>query len=135
MAVGISHQFIGFFGGGVQADRLIGDSRFCPGLRCQITVHRAAGGEHQLLDLVVAAGFQYIGKSHQVTVDIRVRVGDRIAHAGLGGQMEDFVGLVPLHNRGQLFIVFQTDRIKRKAFIIRQPRQSRLLERDIIVIG
>ena len=44
-----------------------------------------------MLDSVVAASFEYVQESDQIALQIRVRVGYRIAHPCLSGQIDHFV--------------------------------------------
>ena len=52
-------------------------------------VHRAGRGEHQVLDAVVPAALEHVERAGDVAVDVRLRVLERITHAGLRGQVDD----------------------------------------------
>src|SRR5436853_7937485 len=52
-------------------------------------VDRTARGEHDVLDVRVPAALQDVLKAEDVAFDVRERILDRIAHAGLRGEMND----------------------------------------------
>lgn len=87
----MGHKFVALFAGGVQAHRIVHLVVFAVGHLAVETVHGAGRGEHQILDLVVAAGFQNVQESDQITLQVGIRVRDRVAHACLGGEVHDLV--------------------------------------------
>src|SRR5579885_3245316 len=87
MAVGVRHQFVGFLRRRVQRYRMIhivvhGKRHARVG-----AVHRAGRGEDKVLDAVVAATLEHIEKAGDVGVNVGVRIDERVAHAGLRGEM------------------------------------------------
>ena len=45
-----------------------------------------------MLHAVMAAGFEHVGETDQVAQRVGLRILQRIAHAGLGGEMHDAIG-------------------------------------------
>ena len=89
LAVGVRHELVALFGGGVQRDRIV--DFVVGGVRNLLVAAVHAGGArvHEVLDLVVAAGFQNVVESDEVTLDVSVGIGDGIADACLGGEVHD----------------------------------------------
>ena len=56
---------------------------------------------------IVAAGFENIGEADEIGLRIDMRIGDRIAHARLRGQVDDDIGLAGGHGRLQGGVVFK----------------------------
>ena len=70
MAVGVGHQFIGFFGGGIQGNRMIHivmDRKRHVGIGA---IYRTGRGKHQVLHAMVPAAFQNIDKAHDIGIHI-----------------------------------------------------------------
>lgn len=94
MAVAVGHELIGFFGSCVQANGVV--DRVCDGKGYfgVSAVHAGAAGIYEVLHAVVAAGFEHVAKADEVALDVGLRVGERVAHAGLRGQVNDALGLL-----------------------------------------
>ena len=90
-AVAVGHELVAFLGRGVKAHGIVDLVVFAVGHLAVEAVHGAGRGEHQVLDLVMAAGFQDVQESDQVALQVGVRVRDGVAHAGLGGEVRDLV--------------------------------------------
>lgn len=89
MRVAVRHQLVGFFGGGVKADRVIdivfdAEGKFFVG-----AVDGARRRVNQMFGFVMAAGFEDVDEAGDVALGIRARVIERIADAGLRGEMDD----------------------------------------------
>ena len=89
LAVGVGHELVALFGGGVQRDRVI--DFVVGGVRNLLVAAVHAGGAcvHEVLDLIVSACFQDVVESDEVALDVGIRVRDGIADAGLGGEVHD----------------------------------------------
>ena len=68
-----------------------------------------------MLAPVVAAAFEHIGKAGEIGVDIGVRIDQRMAHAGLRGEMDHVGKTVLLEQRGDAVAVgeIELDEAKR----------------------
>ena len=85
MAIGVSHQLVGFFfAGGIQAERMV-----------DVLVNRerhggvgaidtGTAGIHQVFDTAVAAAFQNMCKANDVAVDVGQWVVNGITYTRLG---------------------------------------------------
>ena len=107
LAVAVRQEFVGLFSGRVEGDRVIDLVFYCEGHFFVAAVYGGAGGIDQMLDafispcavtvfvvlicvgivIGVAAGFQNIVETDQVALDVDVRMIDRVADAGLCGQI------------------------------------------------
>ena len=85
----MGHQFVGALGGGVELQRVAGAVFFAKGHLGVGTVDAAGAGVGQVRCLRVAAGFQDVGEGDDVAFNVAVRVLDGVAHAGLGGQVDN----------------------------------------------
>jgi hypothetical protein len=94
MAVGVRHQLVGLLGGRVQADRVVDAVMLGERHLGVAAVDAGARGIDQVLHAVVAAAFEDVGEADQVAVDVGVRVLQRVAHAGLGGEVDHAVELL-----------------------------------------
>ena len=83
------HQFVRLLGRGIEADRMID----IVGVRERQlgvgAIDRRRRRKDQMLAAVVPAAFQHVEEALQVGVDIGVRIAERMAHAGLRGEMHD----------------------------------------------
>ena|SRR5207302_8885178 len=89
MAVGVSHELIGFLRGGIETNwmiHVVAYAEWHSGVR---TIYTGTAGIHQVLYAVMAAAFQYIQKTHDIAVDIGMGVHQRIAHASLRGEVDN----------------------------------------------
>jgi len=87
----VGHELVALFAGGVQAHRIVHLVVFAVGHFAVESVHGTGRGEHQVLDLVMATGFQNVQESDQVALQVGIRVCNGIAHACLGGEVHDLV--------------------------------------------
>ena len=87
MRIGVGHQLVGLLAGGVQTQWMI-DAVVCgkrqPGVAA---VDGARRGVDEVLRPRVAAPLQNVGEADQIAVHIRLGIDQRVANAGLGGQM------------------------------------------------
>jgi len=89
----VGHELVALLAGGVQAHRIVNLVVFAVGHLAVEAVHGAGRGKHEILDLVVAAGFQNVQEADQVALQVSVRVRDGVAHARLCGEVHDLVEL------------------------------------------
>src|SRR5690554_6299603 len=134
MAVGVSHQFIGFFTGGVKADRVVDVVVYRKRHGGIGTVHRAAGGVDQMLGAEVAAGFQNVQKAGDVGVHIGLGVDQRVTHTGLGSQVDDPVGPVFFKGRIKGGFIFQVQAQIGEARVVGDSGQAGFFDVHIVVV-
>jgi hypothetical protein len=83
---------------------------------------------------LVAAALQDVGEAHQVALDVGAGVRERVAHPGLGGQVDHpagaHLGEEPRHGGA----VGEVDALVAVARVPREARQARLLEGDVVVV-
>src|SRR5690348_2219330 len=133
MAVGVRHQFVRLLGRGVQAHRMIHVVAHRERQLLVGAVHRAGRGVDQMLDAIVAAGFEDVDEADQVGFHVGVRVLDRIAHAGLRGEVHHarrFEFGEGVFDGGP---ILEPGLHERKVFLRRQSRQPRVLEIDVVI--
>ena len=82
----------------------------------------------------VATAFQNIDEADQIGIGIGMRVGDRVAHPRLRGQMHHAIKPVLIEESGHGRPVGQIDFAKGKARLPLKSSQSRQLERRIVII-
>lgn len=70
------HQLVGALGGGVELQRVAGAVLFAIGHLGIGTVDAAGAGVGQVWCFSVAVGFQDVGESHDVTLDVTVGIFD-----------------------------------------------------------
>jgi hypothetical protein len=109
MAVGMGHQFVGLFRGGVEAERMVNIVMHGKRHGGVGPIDRTAGGIHQMLHAVVAAGFQDIAEADQIGVYVGMGVLQGVTHARLRGQVDHALGLVACKQVFYACAVFQGD--------------------------
>jgi len=82
----------------------------------------------------VAAAFQNVQEAHQVAFDVDMRMIDRIAHAGLGGQMDDIVRPHLGEQRLHPFPVGQVELPKGKGGKFPQLIEPGLFQRRVVIV-
>ena len=76
---------------------------------------------------------QHVHEPHQVAVHVRVRVLQRVAHAGLRGQVHHHLGPLVGEQARHPVAVRQLHPLEAEAVAPLQPRQPRLLEARVVV--
>ena len=79
-----------------------------------------------MLDGVVAAAFEDVAEADQVALDVGLRVLQRIAHAGLRGEVDDALGPLPREQRLERLGIGDVDLLEAEAGVrleLLQPRQ------------
>ena len=89
VAVAVRHQFVGFLGGGVEAERVVDGIMHRKGHPGVAAVHAGAAGVDEVFDAVPAAGFEDVEEADQIALRVGVRIDQRIAHAGLRREVDD----------------------------------------------
>lgn len=89
VAIGVRHEFVGFLGSCVQADRVVHTMVLAKRRGGVATVNTGAAGIHQVFNPVVSARFQHIHEPQQVGVDVGMRVRQRMSHAWLSCEVDN----------------------------------------------
>ena len=95
-------------------------------------VDAAAARVREVLHALVAAGLEHVGEADEVALDVGVRVGERVADARLGGQVDDALGAGGGRvDGGRVGEVFADVAV---AGVPGEPLEARLLEADVVVV-
>ena len=134
LGIGVRHELVGLLGGCIEADRAVNlvvlrvrDLGVEP-------VHGARRGEHQMLYGVESAGLEDIEESHEIALEICVRVGDGIPDARLGGKVDDRVESLGVKQRIKLLFVGDVHLYEALALPRAELLYAALLEPDVIVV-
>ena len=84
--------------------------------------------------IIIPATFEDIHKALQISVDIGVRVFQRITYPGLRRQMDDAVRLFFGKDTGHRFLVLDRDTVKPEGGMVSNPRKARFFQGDIVII-
>ena len=87
-----------------------------------------------MLDAVVPAALEDVGEADDIAVDVGVRVDQRVAHAGLRGQVHDAVELLLREQRRDALAVGHVHLHEAEVRVRRQARQPILLESRVVVV-
>lgn len=88
--VGMGHQLVALLRGGVEAHGVVYLVVCRIGHLLIAAIDGRGRGIDQMLHFVVAARLEDVVESDEVALDIGVGVGDAVAHACLGGQVDDY---------------------------------------------
>lgn len=95
LRVGVGHELVAFFRCGVEGDRVVDLVVGAERNLFVAAVDRGGRGVDEVLHrVVVACGLEEVVEADQVGVDVDVRVVDAVAHAGLGGEVDEDVEAV-----------------------------------------
>ena len=107
MAVGVSHQLIGFLACGIQAHGMIDRLTLLKRQIAIASVDGTAGGINQISDAVVAAALKDMPKADQIALDISGRVLKRVSDARLSGKVHHHLGPLFCEQGVERLTVFQ----------------------------
>ena len=96
LAVGVGHQFVGFLCRGVEAHGVVHLVVFAVGDFGVESIDAGGGGVDEMPHAVIPAGLEDIEEAHEVALEVGIGVGDGVAHAGLGREIDDLVELFRL---------------------------------------
>jgi hypothetical protein len=134
VAVGVGHQLVGLLGGGVDAHRVVHAVVLGERHLGVAAVHAGAARIHQVLDLAVATAFQDVHEADQVALHIGLGIDQRVAHAGLGGQVDDLVELLFGKELLHAFVVRHVHFHETEVLVGRQAGQAVVLELDFVIV-
>ena len=134
MAVGVRHQLVGLLGGRIHADGVV-DAVLDRERQLAVgTVDRARRGIDQVLDAVVAAGLEDVHEADDVAFNVGVRVLQRVAHAGLGGEIDHALRPEVGEREVHRVTVLERGALETEVRMWRQSRQARFLQARIVVV-
>src|ERR1700747_1917720 len=87
-----------------------------------------------MLAAIVAAAFQDVEKAFDIRLRIGVRMIERMANAGLCGEMNDFCEVVLLEQGFCCSSISQIELLESELRIVLEERKARLLQRRIIIV-
>ena len=136
----MGHQLIGFLSGCIQRYRVI--HLVIRAIRHFFitAIHGRTGRINQMLyrgmPLIVrmAAGFQNVIEADHVALDVGIRVGDGVANASLGTQIDYNIRMVLFKNAVDTYLVRKVALDKGIVFKFLKLRKASFLDADIIVI-
>ena len=134
MAVGVRHQFVGLLRRRVQADRVVDAVVFGERQVRVATVHARTRRVDEVLDVVVATAFEDVREADDVALDVRVRVGQRVAHAGLRREVHDLVELLARKQRVHAGAVGDVELHEAKGRVRGQPREPVALYLRVVIV-
>jgi hypothetical protein len=134
VAVGMRHQFVGLLGGRVHAHRVVDAVLDGERQLAVVAVDRTRRGIHQVLDAVVAAGLQDVHEADDVALDVGVWILQRVAHAGLRGEVDHPLRPEVGEGRVERGAVLQRRAQEREPGQWCQPRQPRFLQPRVVVV-
>ena len=94
LAVGVCHQFVALFCGGIEADGIVHFVVCGVGDFLVRAIHAAAAGIDEMLHSIVSAGFQNVVKADEVAFDVGIGIGDAVTNASLSSQIHYHNGFV-----------------------------------------
>src|SRR5690606_19988654 len=89
---------------------------------------------NEMFDVVVTAALEHVDEADDVAVDVGVRVGDRVAHAGLGGQVDNYRRLALVEEPVEGRSVDEVELAEGEGVVALQAFQTGQLERNVVVV-
>src|SRR3989344_2243794 len=88
-----------------------------------------------MLHTPVPATFEDITKSYQVGVNVSFRMGDRIAHPRLRGEMHHAIEFLRVKKSGHRLTVNDIQLLKMEVGVAGRALETRLLQPDIVIVA
>src|SRR5579864_2289557 len=79
------------------------------------------------------AALEHVEKTLQIGVDVTLRMLDRVAHAGLGGEMHDLCKAMPRKQRRHRLAIREIGLDKGETALVAEQRKARLFQRWIVI--
>lgn len=134
MAIGMRHQFVGFFACGVKTQRMVDVLVDRKGHGSIGAIDTGTAGIDKVLDAVVATTFEDVGKADDIAVDVGERVLDGVAHACLGSEVNHSLRLMGGEAVFHRLAVGKVDAQVGVVRVLGMSRQSRFLDRRVVIV-
>ena len=134
MAVRVGHQLVRLLRRRIQRERVIHILMHAERHRRVGAVHTRRRRVRQMLHPIVATSLKDVNKTHNVAVDVRVRVLQRVPDPGLCRQMNHLVEPTLTEQRLHARAIRHVQLLKREARPTREARQPRVLQRGIVIV-
>ncbi len=85
-------------------------------------------------DLAVPAALKQIDEADEVGLGIGLRIDERVAHAGLGGEVDDALEVFLAEEFGHARGIGDVELDEAKARMVGQLLQARLLQADVVIV-
>ena len=90
--------------------------------------------EGKMLDPGMAAAFEHAEEAGEIAARIIERVRERVPDAGLGGKMQNIIRLGGFEEHRDSGFLAKVERLEVEAGLCRELRQSRVFQRDIVIV-
>jgi hypothetical protein len=127
------HVLVGALGGGVEGKGLA-HGVLAEWGRYAGAIDAGGGGEDEVLGRIAARGLEDVGKADEVAVHIGLGVGEAVAHASLGAEVDDVVGLEAVDQAEQRGSIGEIGADEAEALAPFESGEASLLEGDGVVI-
>ena len=128
------HQLIGLLGSRIQRNRIVHLVIGGVGHLLVAAVDRAGRCIHQMLHGIMAAGFQNVIEANHVTLDVGVRVCNRVANASLSTQIDHNIRVILLKNAVDKCLVRKAALDKSVVLELLKLRQASFLDTNVVII-
>ena len=128
------HQLVRLLRRGVQADRVVDRVLHRERQLAVGAVDRARRGIDEVLDATVAAGLEHVDEADQVRLDVRVRIGQRIAHARLRRQVDHALRAKLGERTFERRPVLERTAHEAEVRVRRELGEARFLQRRVVVV-
>ena len=134
VGVGVGHQFVGLLARGIEGDGVIHPVRGLERHLLVEAINRAGGGVDQVLHPVMAAPLQHREGAVEIAVGVGEGVVQRIAHPGLGPQVDHPIEPLAGKERRHGCAIGEVHPLEAKTGQWQQQGQPRLLQADLVVV-
>jgi hypothetical protein len=128
------HQFVGFFGRCIEADRMVDRGG---GAERQLRVRaidRGGRGVDQVLAAIVPAAFQDVLEAPDIRVDIDVGMAQRVTHARLRSQVDHAREAFTLEQAGDARPIGKIKALEPETGLLLEDRETSVLDLGIVVV-
>lgn len=140
LAVGMGHQFVALLGGGIEGDGVVYLVVGTVGHLLVAAIDAGGGGIDEVLYptlvlfVTVAAGFEDVIETDEVSLDIGTGVGDAVTYTGLGSEVDYNLGFVLSKEAVNQLFVGNVAFNKGEVGILRQLGEALFLKTHVVVV-